>query len=58
MKTDVEGGRRLSQFGETWVRQMDHGSGQAPATIGWCLWAAIAGFTVLFALVGLLQAHA
>jgi hypothetical protein len=54
MEPNGEGARRLSEFGQTWVRQMEHGSGQAPA-IGWCLWAAIAAVTVLFAL---LQAQA
>lgn len=58
MERDDAGERRLSQFGETWVRQMEHEAGPPSALVGWCLWAAIAGFTVLFALVGFLQARA
>jgi hypothetical protein len=53
MQRHVEGERRLSQFGQTWVRQTAHGGGQPPAAVGWCLWAAIAAVAVLFALVGL-----
>jgi hypothetical protein len=41
--------RPLSQFSETWVRQMDRGG--APACVGWCLWAGIAGLTTLIALM-------
>jgi hypothetical protein len=49
--------RTLSQFGETWARQR-RGAGQPPASVGWCLWAALAGIAVLVALVELLNAHA
>jgi hypothetical protein len=50
--------RTLSQFGETWARQMQRGAGQAPAAVGWCLWAALAGIAVLVALVEILNTSA
>ena len=53
MDQDRGGERTLSQFGETWARQT--AAGQPPASVGWYLWAAVAGFTALFALVGLLN---
>ena len=51
MERHVAGGRPLSQFSETWVEQMAHGAGQAPASIGWVLWAGLAGLGALVALV-------
>ena len=53
-----QSGRTLSRFAETWVRQSERGAGQAPPHVGWYLWAAIAGVTVLFALVEVLHAGA
>jgi hypothetical protein len=51
MERHAAGVRPLSQFSETWVRQMAHGAGQAPAYIGWWLWAGFAGLTAVAALV-------
>ena len=51
MDRHTTGGRPLSQFTETWIEQMAHGAGQAPACTGWFLWASIAGLTTLVVLV-------
>ncbi|MEJ0068063.1 MAG: hypothetical protein WDO24_04285 [Pseudomonadota bacterium] len=49
MERPAASDRTLSQFSETWVRQVARD--QAPACVGWCLWAGVAGLTTLIALV-------
>ena len=46
----VDHDRRLSAFGETWVRETDRGAGPPGARVGWYLWAAI-GLALVVALV-------
>ncbi len=55
MPNNANPDRRLSQFGETWVRETDRVTADPPATVGWCLWAAV---TLVMVVVLVLQTSA